>query len=593
MPSIVSDVSATLSIASSQWQPGPVQAQQTEAQPFAAMLDATTAAPTLPGPPVNPLPLTANQASSNQPPSNQPPSNQASSNQAPSNQVSSNQPPSSATGNAQSVGSSGPASSGSARTASNANAANYIPNSQPAFSARSNAKTDANAPAGTGASVKTGANSASNAPIVAGAGVKAGPQTTPSAPSNLGVAYGTNRNAANTPATTNGTVNTVPVNASPPVQQTGQTASTTKASSSDGKADDGKDSNATDSAAAAATAAAPAVAQTQAAANPAQPVAAAITVNTAENSAPPPAGGSATNLTVGEQSKARAKLATYTAVAGPVAPSAQDAADATSAKEASGSTPTDTTASVEVAPADASTKAETAPARTLGQTPAEAANDPTVSTPSSGQTFGNAGRVAAQATPPSPAPTSDSAVTAPNAQGQEAAKASGIDGLPNFGFVASAAAPSSTTAAPSGMASTAAVPIAGLAVAIVARAQEGSNQFDIKLTPPELGRIDVQLNVDSNGQVTSHMTVERPETLQLLQSQQPQLQQALEQAGLTTADNGLQFSLRDQSFTGQNNGSGSQSTPTQLVIPEPELAPIAATQIYTRLGLGSGIDIRV
>ena len=172
-------------------------------------------------------------------------------------------------------------------------------------------------------------------------------------------------------------------------------------------------------------------------------------------------------------------------------------------------------------------------------------------------------------------------------------KASGIDGLPTFGFSASAAAASSTTAAAPSSSTSAPVPITGLAVAIAARAQEGSNQFDIKLTPPELGRIDVQLNVDSNGQVTSHMTVERPETLQLLQTQQPQLQQALEQAGLTTADNGLQYSLRDQSFAGQNNGSGSQSTPTQLVIPEPELPPIAATQIYTRVGLGSGVDIRV
>ena len=187
-------------------------------------------------------------------------------------------------------------------------------------------------------------------------------------------------------------------------------------------------------------------------------------------------------------------------------------------------------------------------------------------------------------------------MAAPNAQGHETAKASGVDGLPDFGFSASTTSASSATAAvaPSGTASTDSVPIAGLAVAIAARAQLGSNQFDIKLSPPELGRIDVQLNVDSNGQVTSHMTVERPETLQLLQNQQPQLQNALEQAGLTTADNGLQFSLRDQSFTGQNSGgSGSQSTPTQLVIPEPELAPIAATQIYTRAGLGSGIDIRV
>ena len=123
--------------------------------------------------------------------------------------------------------------------------------------------------------------------------------------------------------------------------------------------------------------------------------------------------------------------------------------------------------------------------------------------------------------------------------------------------------------------------------------QAGSNQFDITLAPPELGRINVQLSVDGNGQMTSHMTVDRPDTLQLLQSQQPQLQSALEQAGLKTADNGLQFSLGGQSFAGQNNGSGSQPAPVQLVVPEPELTPIAATQIYARGGLGTGIDIRV
>ena len=78
-----------------------------------------------------------------------------------------------------------------------------------------------------------------------------------------------------------------------------------------------------------------------------------------------------------------------------------------------------------------------------------------------------------------------------------------------------------------------------------------------------------------NGQVTSHVTVDRPETLTLLQSQQPQLERALEQAGLKTADNGLQFSLRDQSFAGQNNGGGAQPNPAQqLVIPDPDLPPV-------------------
>jgi flagellar hook-length control protein FliK len=433
----------------------------------------------------------------------------------------------------------------------------------------------------------------SNPPTVTGG--NAAPQSAPSIPPNTNGPSGAKLQSAETVATANNADTTAPVNGSPPtVQQPGLPASLIKTSSNDGKSDDGKDSDSTDSAATTAPPAAPT--QAQAAANPVQPVATAITVNTAENAAPAPASGSAANLTVGEQTKTRGRLTIVaTTVASQNAPSAQDATDAASAKEASSATPADNTASAGAGSANDAAKAQAGSGRATEQTPPEPANDPSVSAPTSGPASANADRTAAPTTPPSQASTSEIAAIAPNTQGHDTANASGIGGLPNFGFSASTAAAASTSAAAaaSDTASTTGVPIAGLAVAIAARAQQGSNQFDIKLSPPELGRIDVQLNVDSNGQVTSHMTVERPETLQLLQSQQPQLQTALEQAGLTTADNGLQFTLRDQSFSGQNNGSGSQSTPTQLVIPEPELAPIAATQIYARVGLGSGVDIRV
>jgi flagellar hook-length control protein FliK len=95
--------------------------------------------------------------------------------------------------------------------------------------------------------------------------------------------------------------------------------------------------------------------------------------------------------------------------------------------------------------------------------------------------------------------------------------------------------------------------------------------------------------------VTSHVTVDRADTLQLLQDQQPQLQQALDQAGLKTADNGLQFTLRDQSFAGQQNngGNGTQQNTPQLVIPDADLPTVQSAQIYNRLGLGTGVDIRV
>jgi flagellar hook-length control protein FliK len=141
------------------------------------------------------------------------------------------------------------------------------------------------------------------------------------------------------------------------------------------------------------------------------------------------------------------------------------------------------------------------------------------------------------------------------------------------------------------------VPLADLAVTIAGRAQAGSSRFDIRLDPPELGRIDVRLDVDGSGQVRTHVTVDRSDTLQLLQSQQPQLERALEQAGLKTADNGLQFTLRDQSFAGQNGGNGGHSYANQsaapLVLPDIEAAPIDTAQIYARLRLGRGLDISV
>jgi flagellar hook-length control protein FliK len=188
--------------------------------------------------------------------------------------------------------------------------------------------------------------------------------------------------------------------------------------------------------------------------------------------------------------------------------------------------------------------------------------------------------------------TADAGGSSSAPSGWNAAKAV-TDGLPNFGIAAATQTASVAAAATPGTAATATVPVAGLAVAIAARAQAGSSQFDIRLDPPELGRIDVRLDVDRNGQVTSHVTVDRADTLQLLQSQQPQLERALEQAGLKTADNGLQFTLRDQSFTGQNGNGGTPSSPTWLVIPDADQPAIPTTQIYSRAGLGSGVDIRV
>ncbi len=139
---------------------------------------------------------------------------------------------------------------------------------------------------------------------------------------------------------------------------------------------------------------------------------------------------------------------------------------------------------------------------------------------------------------------------------------------------------------------TVSVPIEGLAVEIAVRAQAGRNRFEIRLDPPELGRIEVRLDIDRNGQVSSRLMVERAETLDVLRRDAHQLERALQDAGLKTSDNGLQFTLRDQTFKERNDHQGSNA---RIVVADPDLpAADAVPSGYGRvLRAGGGIDIRI
>ena len=134
-----------------------------------------------------------------------------------------------------------------------------------------------------------------------------------------------------------------------------------------------------------------------------------------------------------------------------------------------------------------------------------------------------------------------------------------------------------------------------LPLEIAASAKSGKSRFEIRLDPADLGRIDVRIDVDRNGQVTSHLTVEKAETLSMLRQDAPQLQRALDDAGFKTGDSGLQFSLRDQSSSGQNSGNESGRNAQRLVISNEDTIPaVVAGQSYgRRLGSSSGVDIRV
>jgi flagellar hook-length control protein FliK len=158
------------------------------------------------------------------------------------------------------------------------------------------------------------------------------------------------------------------------------------------------------------------------------------------------------------------------------------------------------------------------------------------------------------------------------------------------------AAPGPATAPQHAAVTTDAVPLAAVPIAIVTRAEAGERKFEIRLDPPDLGRIDVQLNVDGSGRATSHLVVDRPATLDLLRRDAPALERALQSAGLTTDNGSLQFSLRDQSFAGREQAPAPPPAPPATAsATETDVAPIdAALRRYgAAAGLGSGIDIRV
>ena len=95
-----------------------------------------------------------------------------------------------------------------------------------------------------------------------------------------------------------------------------------------------------------------------------------------------------------------------------------------------------------------------------------------------------------------------------------------------------------------------------IAFELARQVQDGNTRFQIRLDPPELGRIDVRLDITDTGQVNARLVVEKAETLDLMQRDQRGLERALQQAGLDSAKTNLEFSLKQNPFAGQQGQMG-------------------------------------
>ncbi len=124
-----------------------------------------------------------------------------------------------------------------------------------------------------------------------------------------------------------------------------------------------------------------------------------------------------------------------------------------------------------------------------------------------------------------------------------------------------------------------------IASEIATHFKKGATRFEIRLDPPELGRVDVRIDVDTDGRVTSRMTVEKTETLDLLKADQRALERALNEAGFKSEQNSLSFSLKD------DRGGGGQPKFEDLR----QMREQAATRIQSEeepMRLAAGIAYR-
>ena len=133
-----------------------------------------------------------------------------------------------------------------------------------------------------------------------------------------------------------------------------------------------------------------------------------------------------------------------------------------------------------------------------------------------------------------------------------------------------------------------------LAFELVRQVNEGNTRFQMRLDPPELGKIDVRLDIDASGQVNARLIVERAETLDLMQRDQRGLEKALQQAGLDSAKTNLEFSLKQSPFSGGQqgqDGNGRQPLFGADVTAKAEDLPPPTINLYRGSLTASGVNI--
>lgn len=136
---------------------------------------------------------------------------------------------------------------------------------------------------------------------------------------------------------------------------------------------------------------------------------------------------------------------------------------------------------------------------------------------------------------------------------------------------------------------------AQIAAQILKKLDGRSTRFEMALTPDDLGRVDVKLDIDSEGRLAARLAFDNPAAAADLKGRADELRRQLEQAGFHMADDAFEFAERDSGSSafdrGQDDrGQGRAFATASRLNAETDAPPPR----WTALTLSpSGVDMKV
>lgn len=138
---------------------------------------------------------------------------------------------------------------------------------------------------------------------------------------------------------------------------------------------------------------------------------------------------------------------------------------------------------------------------------------------------------------------------------------------------------------------------AQIAAQILRKLEGRSTRFEMALTPDDLGRVDVKLDIDSEGRLAARLAFDNPAAATDLRGRVDDLRRELEDAGFHMADDAFEFADRDSGSSSFDRGQDARQGQNRAFAAAARLnaeIDVAQPPRWMALSLSpSGVDLKV